>query len=251
MEFKFFRHAIIWFLMFFSGHVLAGESKNVSFQFIDSNGVEISEDKVPVDLRMALIRIPEKEYKSLVLARVKLPIDEKNKEFSSTLVGENWHGGMHYLSVGGRYTNMRLREPICIGLTDFSGSVFLEVKKAGYKVVRLPVPNEYARMAVVWMGEIPLEKSTKFTVVKGKVLDESGSLLKAKGQVELRVNGTTRSTLKVPLESGAFSFDNISPGEYLVEFNVYNHSVDTLWLTVPEDVGPSLVSEHVAHPIRK
>ena len=177
--------------------------------FVDAEGKPIKESVVPEDIRKAVkfvVNEPKNVLRkgvnnadlpdaALVLGRVAFPAAEADQTFSSTLVGNGWNGGMHYLSPGGVSISGadNPKNVICIRLLDFNGACTLEASKLGYQTAKLKVPVEGMQGKIIWMGELKLEPHSLglAKTVGGVVNDASGSPLAAPGKVSLRVNGSS------------------------------------------------------------
>ncbi|MEO6787979.1 MAG: carboxypeptidase-like regulatory domain-containing protein [Chthoniobacteraceae bacterium] len=214
---------------------------------VDQTGKPIDASAIPEDLRSRVEGIDFEGDSGLVLAKVKLPKDERDPSFASSLVGERWHGGLHYLNVG----NGANADVICIRLGQKNGSCRLEVQKMQYRQIAILIPQIDPSGKIIWLGELAPQHydltEKVWHVVKGKVLTSDGQPLN-KGEATIRLNGTP-SRIKSPVIQGAFSFPDISPGQYLVEFLIDGYSAQTWWVTVNE-AEPDISKEITAYPLR-
>jgi hypothetical protein len=225
--------------------------RDLRFHVVDKTGEAIKASAVPKDLRTRLEGIQlgngDLESAGLVLAKVKLPTDEKNVHYGSSLVGKGWYGGMHYLNVG----NGNNPDVVCIRVAHRDGGCRLELKKLNYKPIVIPVPPIDPTGKIIWLGELSPERCSPGETqheVSGKVAFTSGSPVDG-GEATLRVNGTP-ANVRVPIVNGNFTFRDVGPGDYLVEFWIDGYSAKTWWVSVKEG-DQKVTSTITAHPLRR
>jgi serine/threonine protein kinase len=218
---------------------------------VDQTGKPIDATAVPEDLRRNIQGLAFGDGRNplsagLVLARVKLPKEEKDISFGSKLVGNTVDGGMRYLAgVGG------IPDVICIAVTKAYLPCSLDLKKLNYKEISVPLPQIDPAGKIVWLGELAPEpyragQPVGHTVL-GKVITVNRQPLNI-GEATIRVNGTT-ATVRSPITQGGFAFTDVAPGQYLVEFNIDGYAVEMWELTVNGDTS-DLARDFTAYPRR-
>jgi hypothetical protein len=224
---------------------------NVRLQVVDKTGEVIKASEIPKDLRTRLqginFRKGDLESAGLVLAKVKLPPYEKDVFYGSSLVGKGWYGGGHYLNVG----NGSNPDVVCIRIAHRDGECRLELKKLNYKAIVIPMPPIDPTGKIIWLGELsPKRYSPGETQneVSGTVACTSGSPVDG-GKATIRVNGTP-ATVSVRIVNGKFTFRDVGPGDYLVEFWIDGYSAKTWWVSVKEG-DQKVTSTITAHPLRR
>ena len=211
-----------------------------AMQPVDKEGKAISTTAIPLDLRgrIATIKIragndTKEVTPGLVVAKVKLPRDEADSCFGSSLVGKTWYGGLHYL-------NGANPDIVCILVRREGGPCRLEIRKLNYKTISIPIPNIDPGSKLIWLGELVLERVGPTEgvrhVVSGKVLTADGEPIDH-GEVWLRVNGTPPRRGSKPIKKGVFFFDGVLSGDYLVEFSLDGYSAETWRLSLKDGDG--------------
>lgn len=224
-------------------------SDNTSMRVVDSSGKSISASGIPEDLGKRLKTIVRRSVRplapdlsariavtdhspGLVIAKVKLPEAESDVHFNFDLVGNSWIGGGRYLNMGGGLD----ADMICMSLISRDGALRLEIRKLNYRTLDIQIPNIDPSGKLIWLGELALQPYGKGEgvqhVVSGKVVTTAGAPIN-KGEVSIRINGTPLK-LRVPINEGQFSFEDIRSGDYLIEFWIDDYSVKTWWLNLNE-----------------
>ena len=214
---------------------------------VDETGQPMDASMIPEDLRGRVEGINFAGGAGLVLAKVRLPKDERDSSYSSSIVGMKSYGGLHYLNVG----NGANPDVICIRFAHKDGPYRLEVQKMQYQQIIIQLPEIDPSEKIIWLGELSLQRRDPAEkgghVVKGKVLTTGGEPLN-KGEASIRINGTP-AKIKSPIVQGAFSFPDVSPGQYLVEFLIDGYAART-WRVTVNEAGPDIPKEITAYPRR-
>jgi len=224
----------------------AGEQQVI---LIDSGGQPLALSMLPREVREQARALFEKKINkdgqpfpnSVVFGRVLLPDTETNHIFQFQLEGTNWYGGPDNPWSDPTH---RAQGKFAFGCQPFKEPVKLCIRKLGYKAREILLPMMNSQGTVIWLGDIKLEKYAESDrrMLKGELVNRDQQLLdQVTGEASLRLNSAEVERKSV-IQNGAFSFEDVTPGEYMIEFRLKGYSANT-WVAKVSD-GP-------AEPVKK
>lgn len=214
---------------------------------VDGAGKPLPASSIPAGLRKQLEALDHGwEGSGLLLADARFPSGELDHSYGAGLLGKGFSVAAHQPFLWSSTMNLVISCP----LSKQSYPCQLEVAKLGYKVLQIPLLEMDPTAKIIWLGDLALEPYSRTAPVwyrvKGAVVTEDGKPVNA-GEATLRVNGTSAG-VKSRIASGQYEFKDITPGKYLIEFQMENFSASMGAISV-QDAG--VTRNATAYPLQR
>lgn len=208
-----------------------GKPTTKNWQYIDGLGRPLSAAQIPAKVQ----EFVSKHWSNRDGAMALLQVDTRNVD-KSQIAATQWRRGYSSCSV------REFENGIMVYATE-PETTQMDVRKMGYETIVKKLPPSFTKGKVVWLGKTQLKPYIgPLATVSGTIVGTNGTPLKTSGKATIGLNGADIERT-VELRNGTFTFNQISPGEYLVEVEAPGYKIDTWFAEVNGNTTKKLTAK--------